>query len=97
MIRVALDAMGGDLGPRIAFDGAIEILSRYKDVVITIYYSPDTDLKLPAPNERLFLVACSDVIDGDEEVVLSLFRRRSSTLYQSLNALAQQSSDVVVT
>lgn len=97
MIRVALDAMGGDLGPRIAFDGAMEILSRYRDVVITIYYSPNSGLELPAPHERLSLIACSDVIDGDEEIVLSLFRRRNSTLYQSLNALSEQSSDVVVT
>jgi len=97
MIRVALDAMGGDLGPRIAFDGAMEILSRHQDVTITIYYFPHSGLDLPAPHERLSLIACSDVIDGDEEIVLSLFRRRHSTLYQSLNALAQRSSDVVVT
>ena len=97
MIRVALDAMGGDLGPRIAFDGAMAILSRYRDVVITIYYFPDSGLELPAPHDRLTLIACSDVIDGDEEIVLSLFRRRDSTLYQSLTALAQNTSDVVVT
>ncbi|MGJ8648234.1 MAG: fatty acid synthesis protein [Marinomonas colpomeniae] len=97
MIRVALDAMGGDLGPRIAFDGAVDILSRHQNVVITIYYSPCSGLNLPTPNERLSLVACSDVINGDEEIVLSLFRRRNSTLYRSLNALAQCSSDVVVT
>jgi phosphate acyltransferase len=97
MIRVALDAMGGDLGPRIAFDGAMEILSRHQDVVITIYYFPYPGLSLPEPHDRLSLIACSDVIDGDEEIVLSLFRRRNSTLYQSLNALVQQSSDVVVT
>ena len=97
MIRVALDAMGGDLGPRIAFDGAIEILSRHEDVVITVYYSPHSGLDLPKPHKRLSLIACSDVIDGDEEIVLSLFRRRNSTLYQSLNALVNRSSDVVVT
>ncbi|MCW8355038.1 fatty acid synthesis protein [Marinomonas pontica] len=97
MIRVALDAMGGDLGPRIALDGAVEILSRHHDVFITVYYSPYSDLELPAPHERLSLISCSDVIDGDEEIVLSLFRRRNSTLYQSLKALTDKSSDVVVT
>lgn len=97
MIRVALDAMGGDLGPRIAFDGAVNILSRHEDVTITIYYSPNPGLDLPAPHDRLTLIACTDVIDADDEIVLSLFRRRNSTLYQSLNALAQKSSDVVVT
>ncbi|QRV23980.1 fatty acid synthesis protein [Marinomonas foliarum] len=97
MIRVALDAMGGDLGPRIALDGAVEILSRHHDVFITAYYSPYSGLELPATHERLSLISCSDVIDGDEEIVLSLFKRRNSSLYQSLNALSQKSSDVVVT
>ncbi|MCB5161850.1 fatty acid synthesis protein [Marinomonas algarum] len=97
MIRVALDAMGGDLGPRIAFDGAVEILSRHQDVIITVYYSPISDLVLPSYHERLFLVACDDVVSGDEEIVLSLFRRRNSTLYQSLSALSQNTAEVVVT
>lgn len=97
MIRVALDAMGGDLGPRIAFEGALDVLSQQPDVAIIIYYSPSSGLDLPVPHERLSLVSCSDVIDGDEEIVLSLFRRRNSTLYESLNSLAKKTSDVVVT
>lgn len=97
MIRVALDAMGGDLGPRIAFGGAIEILSRHLDVAITLYYSPCSGLVLPEPHERLSLVVCSDVIDANEEIVLSLFRRRQSTLYRALHSLVDGSADVVVT
>lgn len=97
MIRVALDAMGGDLGPRIAFGGAIEILSRHQDVAITLYYSPCSGLVLPEPHERLSLVVCSDVIDANEEIVLSLFRRRQSTLYRALQSLVDGSADVVVT
>ncbi|TYL47740.1 fatty acid synthesis protein [Marinomonas sp. IMCC 4694] len=97
MIRVALDAMGGDLGPRIAFDGAIEILSRHHDVFITVYFSSCSGLDLPVPHERLSLIACSDTIEPDEEIVLSLFRRSDSTLYQSLYSLSKKTSDVVVT
>ncbi|NVK74218.1 fatty acid synthesis protein [Marinomonas sp. CT5] len=97
MIRVALDAMGGDLGPRIAFEGAQQVLACHKDVTITIYYFPSSDLEIPESHERLLLVECSDVIGGDEEIVLSLFRRQNSTLYQSLSALSQQTSDVTVT
>lgn len=97
MIRVALDAMGGDLGPRIAFDGAIDILSRHSDVAITIYHSPASGVGIPAPNERLSLIPCADVIDGEDDIVLSLFRRKESTLYQSLEALSNGTADVAVT
>ncbi|MBJ7539464.1 fatty acid synthesis protein [Marinomonas transparens] len=97
MIRVALDAMGGDLGPRVAFEGAVEVLSRYHDLAITIYYSPSSDLELPLSHERLSFISCSDVIAGDEEIVRSLFRRKNSSLYRSLMSLSQKDSDVVVT
>ncbi|KZN12392.1 fatty acid synthesis protein [Marinomonas sp. TW1] len=97
MIRVALDAMGGDLGPRIAFEGAVSILAQYPDVVITLYYTPVDGLDLPAHHDRLTLIACRDVVKADEEIVLSLFRRHDTSLYQSINALSSGAADVVVT
>ena len=97
MIRVALDAMGGDLGPRIAFEGALEVVTQYQDVAIDIYYAPDVHLELPAPHARLSLIACHDTIAADEEITRALFRRSQSSLYQSLVSLKEQRSDVVVT
>ncbi len=97
MIRVALDAMGGDLGPRIAFEGALEVLSQYPDIAIDIYYAPGVHLELPAPHARLSLIPCHDTITADEEVTRGLFRRCDSTLYQALTSLKEQRSHVVVT
>lgn len=99
MIRVALDAMGGDLGPRIAFEGALQVLSQHDDVEIVLYYSPSSssDFELPPLCDRLSLVICRDVIEVDEEIVLSLFRRYESTLYKALKSLRDKEADVVVT
>ncbi|MGO3345436.1 MAG: fatty acid synthesis protein [Marinomonas sp.] len=99
MIRVALDAMGGDLGPRIAFEGALHVLSQHNDVEIVLYHSPNSssDFELPLLCDRLSLVLCSDVIEVDEEIVLSLFRRHESSLYKSLYSLSEKDADVVVT
>ncbi|BFM48155.1 fatty acid synthesis protein [Marinomonas sp. THO17] len=97
MIRVALDAMGGDLGPRIAFQGAVHILDNNPDVAITLFYAPNAGLDLPSPHERLSLVACDDVILPDEEIRLSLFHRQQTSIYQAIRSLFTKQSDVVVT
>ncbi|MEL0638387.1 MULTISPECIES: fatty acid synthesis protein [Marinomonas] len=99
MIRVALDAMGGDLGPRIAFEGALQVLSQHNDVEIVLYHSPDFS-SFVEPSilcDHLSLVACCDVVKADEDIVLSLFRRRESSLYKSLYSLSVKEVDVVVT
>jgi len=99
MIRVALDAMGGDLGPRIAFESALEVLSQYPNVEITLYYSSHlTSECIPLTHHsRLVLVPCLDEIRAEDDIVLSLFKRRDSTLYQTIASLQGGKADVVVT
>lgn len=96
MIRVALDAMGGDLGPRIAFESAFQILSSYQDVEISLYhhdsYVPPSD-----QHPRLTLIACNDFIAQDELIERSLYRRKQSTLFRCLKSISDQSSDVAIT
>lgn len=99
MIRVALDAMGGDLGPRIAFESAQDVLSQYPNVEITLYYSSysASECILPISNSRLTLVPCLDEISADDDIVLSLFKRKDSTLYKAVASLCNGDADVVVT
>ncbi|WP_191600148.1 fatty acid synthesis protein [Marinomonas algicola] len=96
MIRVAIDAMGGDLGPRIAFESALEVLKKYDDVDISIYhhesYSPVNSSNLP-----ISTVSCSDYILQDDIVDRALFRRKETTLYKALKSLSSKEHDVVVT
>ncbi|SBS34297.1 Phosphate acyltransferase [Marinomonas spartinae] len=98
MIRVALDAMGGDLGPRIAFESALEVLSQYPNVEITLYYSSYlTSECIPQiHHSRLTLVSCLDEIHAEDDIVLSLFKRRDSTLFKAIDSL-RDGADVVVT
>lgn len=98
MIRVALDAMGGDLGPRIAFEGALEILSRYDDVEVMLFHTPScSQFEHASPDSRLSFVLCEEAIEADVEISRELFRRKNTTLYQALLNVAENSADVVVT
>ncbi|KJZ07884.1 fatty acid synthesis protein [Marinomonas sp. S3726] len=108
MIRVAIDAMGGDLGPCIAFECANNLLSKYSDIEIQLYYHESSSCKNNSTNlylskftkdasSRLILVNCLDYYRVDEELERSLFKRKDASLYQALLSMKQGRSDVVVT
>lgn len=104
MIRVALDAMGGDLGPRAAFDSTHKILSKYHDVEITLFYHDSfavpsdffTNIKSNLESS-ITLVKCCDYYSVDEEIERSLFRRTDTSLYKALSYVKQGHADVAVT
>ena len=108
MIRVAIDAMGGDLGPCIAFECANNLLSKYSDIEIQLYYHESSSCKNNSKNPyldqftkdalaRLTLIECNDYYRVDEELERSLFRRKEASLYQAILSMKQGKSDVVVT
>jgi phosphate acyltransferase len=96
MIRVAIDAMGGDLGPRIAFDSAIEVLQKNDDVDISIYHH-ESFSPVNSSHPRISTVSCPDYILQDDTVDRALFRRKETTLYKALKNLSNKEHDVVIT
>jgi len=89
--------MGGDLGPRIAFESALKVLQKYDDVDISIYYH-DSFSSVPfTPLLHLNAISCSDFILQTDSVDRALFRRKETTLYKSLKSLSQKEVDVVIT
>ena len=54
MIRVAIDAMGGDLGPRIAFQATEKIVAAFTDVEAHFYFDPqEFDFPVESPSSRI--------------------------------------------
>lgn len=98
MIRVAIDAMGGDLGPRIAFQATENIVAAFADVEAHFYYDR-REFAFPedSPSSRIIPVACHDSVSCMETVDRSLFKRKESTIYRSLVDMSEAKTDVVVT
>jgi len=84
-MRIALDAMGGDLAPREILRGAIHGLSFLApDDRLVLYGPPDVvraELReLGADDERIEIQPCSDVIGMDESPVDAVRQKRDSTI-----------------
>jgi phosphate acyltransferase len=88
MIRVAVDAMGGDRAPEEAVAGAADAASRHIQPVL---YGP------PGLETRgLPLVEAPDVIDMDDPPVESVRAKPESSLVQAVRGVAGGEADAVV-
>ena len=98
MIRVAIDAMGGDLGPRIAFQATQKILAAFADVEVRFYFDPQ-HFTVPegTSSNRFTSVSCSEHVASTESVDRALFKRCDATIFRALTDLADEQVDVVVT
>jgi len=90
MLTIAVDAMGGDLGPRAAFWATKNLLSRYKDVAVRLYVEEqwvrEAGDVIGAHDGRLFVIGCGASIKADEKPSVVLKRRQSSSMVRALLA-----------
>jgi glycerol-3-phosphate acyltransferase PlsX len=71
VIRVALDAMGGDNAPHAEIDGALLAIEEYPDLQVQLVGQPDTVRQVlgdraEAAGARLVITPGSEVIGMDE-------------------------------
>ncbi|WP_245791933.1 phosphate acyltransferase PlsX [Modicisalibacter ilicicola] len=95
-MRIAIDAMGGDLGPRATVRGTVEALAANAELQVRLY-GPREALesefsrlpkRLGADAERLDIVHASSVIAQDMKPSSALRARRDSSLSMMLDEVA---------
>lgn len=92
--RIAVDAMGGDHGPRVTVLAAIDALSRHPDLEILLFGQQSSlePFLVRHPDNlirRLHLVHADSVVAMDERPSFALRRRRDSSMYMALEAVAK--------
>ncbi|MCL1949402.1 MAG: phosphate acyltransferase PlsX [Turicibacter sp.] len=66
MIKIGLDAMGGDFAPETAVQGALLALEEFSDIEIYLYGQEEKILEcMPKSHDRLKIVHCSDAFPMD--------------------------------
>jgi len=100
-IRIALDAMGGDYGPPVVVPAAAIALVRRPDVSFQIY--GDEKIILPLLARHPPLVRKSTVIHCDVSIKMTdkpsqalRAGRRTSSMWQAIDAVKRQEADCVV-
>ena len=98
--RIAIDAMGGDLGPAAVVAGACRALKRRDDLKFIFF----GDEALIAPELAKFaelqsassVVACSDMIKGGEKPTQAIRRAKTTSMGRAIAAVKAKEADALV-
>ena len=100
MTKVALDAMGGDNAPGEIVKGAVDALNSRDDIYIFLVGVLDKikqELeKYTYPENRLEIVAASEVIDPNEHPVNAIRKKKDSSIVVGLTLIKEGKADAFV-
>ena len=90
MIRIAVDAMGGDVGPAVTIPACLAFLDKHPDAGVLLVGIPDA-LALHPLHDRLTAhsrcqqIAASEVVAMDDPIEIALRRKKNSSMRLAMN------------
>lgn len=100
LVRVSLDAMGGDFAPQVTVQGAVEAVQQKDNVKVFLVGLPDAieaELsKYTYDKDRIEVVAASEVIGMAEPPVMAIRRKKDSSIVVGLNLVKNGQADAFV-
>ena len=96
MIRIAIDAMGGDFGPEPIIEGCIQALEEKRFMPILVGNKEEILSLLPAYYiNKVEIVEADDVISMSDQATNAL-RRKDSSIYKAVELVRDKKADGVV-
>lgn len=96
MIKIAIDAMGGDFGPEPIVRGTIEALKEKKFEAILVGKKDEILSLLPKGyKDKILIIEASDVIDMGDAATDAL-KRQDSSIYKAIELVRNGEADGVV-
>jgi glycerol-3-phosphate acyltransferase PlsX len=100
MVRVAVDAMGGDFAPDEIVRGAAAALSAKEDIRLFLVGQEERIRQslegLTYPADRVTIVNAPEVIEGTDDPGLAIRRKKNSSMVQALQMVRRGEADAVV-
>lgn len=97
MVKLAIDAMGGDHAPREIIKGVQLALARFSDVEFLLFGVEKEIAPHFAGEERVKIIHCSDVIDmGEQDPIGAVRKGKDSSLVRAFRAVRDKEASGVV-
>lgn len=100
MIKVAVDAMGGDYAPVEMVKGAVDAVTKKDNLEVVLVGKEELiqeELgKYSYPKNRISIVQASEVIETEEPPVNAIRRKKDSSLVVAMNLVKKQEADALV-
>ena len=96
MIRISIDAMGGDFGPEPIIEGVVQALEEKKFLPILVGDKAEILSLLPQYYiDKVEIVEASDVISMSDQATNAL-KRKESSIYKAVELVRNKEADAVV-
>jgi glycerol-3-phosphate acyltransferase PlsX len=96
MVKVAIDAMGGDFGPKPIIEGVVQALKEKKFEPILVGDENEIKKYLPKNlHNKVSFINSTDYIKMDEHATDAL-RRKESSIYKAIELVKKKEADAVV-
>ena len=100
MIRVAVDAMGGDNAPGEIVKGAVEAVATSNDIKVLLVGQQDVVAeelgKYDYPKEQIEIVHAEEVIETAEPPVMAIRKKKDSSIVVAMNMVKHKEADALV-
>ena len=97
MIKLAIDAMGGDFAPKEQVEGAMLAIAQIPDIELTLYGNPSEIEKYLTDTTRIKIIESEGVIDmGEKDPIRAIRSNRKSSMAMALSSVRSKDNDGVV-
>jgi glycerol-3-phosphate acyltransferase PlsX len=101
MIRVAVDAMGGDFGPVVTIPASLAFLQHHPDASLALVGQLEVLQRHPhfaqlQSNARCQVIPASEVVSMDDPIEIALRRKKNSSMRVAINQIKDGSSQAAV-
>lgn len=95
-MKIAIDAMGGDHAPKEIVEGVFQAVEDFKDVEFLLYGDEVKMAPYLKQHERVKVIHCSEVIEGTDEPVRAVRRKKDASMVRMAQAVADGEADACV-
>lgn len=95
-MKLAVDGMGGDNAPQAIIDGVYEALEENNDLEVLLYGSKEKMQPFLKDMNRLTIIDCQEVIEGTDEPVRAVRRKKDASMVKMAQAVANGEADACI-
>jgi len=97
MIKIAIDAMGGDYAPKEQVEGSMLAIKMFPNIELTMYGDETEINKYLTNNERITIVQSDGVIDmGEKDPIRAIRNNRKSSMALALSSVRSEDNQGIV-
>lgn len=95
-MKIAIDGMGGDHAPKEILEGVFQAVEDFQDIEFLVYGDEAKMAPYLKAHNRVKVIHCAEVIEGTDEPVRAVRRKKDASMVKMAHAVADGEADACV-